>query len=1057
VLQNSLSLLGIQLPTEESDLENFRIRETEEINMYLRTHKIADLVHQPEITDPSAIAIINILACMWSPSYSCGRQRLMKCVSVMMANFCIKNGRCDVSSVAYTCYSFIAGIHYSDFKTGHEFGLIGVELCELYDNLRSRTQSYLIYGCSAVFWTRPIRQAVYYMEKCFETCLDAGNLATIGHAAHYIVSDYFFAGEQLHKCKKIHDRYFSYLKRTNMWMYTFGSCATTALRYLLGDDSYNENEEIKNFSSEVVVMGGYYSGKLMKIYWSRERTGAVEMADKAREHVVHYLFGTYKHVIAFFYSSLIYLWCMDDFSEEEKPLRMAQVLEMLSSLKLWASHCECNFMHKVHIIEAEIARCKKDLMLATELFEKAITSANKHGFLQYEGLANELCAEMLYVNGRDRYASCHIKDALYIYKRYGAQTKVRKIVQEHPWLIQDISDLGDEDLKDTSQLDLITLLRASTALSKELHLEGLMSEMMKLLLKNSGAYRVIFVLLQQDEKLLVVAEGSNDDPHDTIRAVPLESWSSNSIPKSIINFISRTQKSVLLDDCSIDNPYCSDPFWRESQVRSVLALPVVKQTVFKGVLYLESNLANAFNSSQIQFLNVLTSQITILLENAKFSALLESEKRYRSIAHELEVVKKRLEEFIDVLCHELRNPLNGLYGSKSCMADVLSQLNKFLDENDYLIDNESKRQFLKNSLKEFQEFLAAFSVSSEHLFDIVNTVLTLSVLENSQTVLQSIPFSVNDTLNQVLLMFKAKIAAKHLSFVLELPDEDYLVVGDPYRFKEVVINLLSNAVKFTDKGHIAIRYYCTACTDTDVTLAFNIEDSGIGLDETEQSRLFKAFSQANSQTYSRYGGTGLGLKISADLLELMGGSIELNSEKDKGTTFSFAVKFKRAPNDTEAALEENATSLHEEESTTLAETILSDSRKKLHILIAEDNSINAKLLKRIIDNSGYTCHVSHNGQEALDYYLAGNSVDVVLMDLEMPIMGGFEATQAIRREEQQRGITESVVIIGVSANARSEIVTSALSHGMQGFVTKPYHAKDILSVIALHSRPKESA
>ncbi|KAL0490183.1 hypothetical protein AKO1_006655 [Acrasis kona] len=417
--------------------------------------------------------------------------------------------------------------------------------------------------------------------------------------------------------------------------------------------------------------------------------------------------------------------------------------------------------------------------------------------------------------------------------------------------------------------------------------------------------------------------------------------------------------------------------------------------------------------------------------------------------------------------------------------------------------------FMNNQIEECRDSVAAMTISSDHLKDIVDTVLTVSMLEDESNRLQIVKFNPHQVIQMIAIMFKATVAEKKLTLLTKTDQssvQHFNVMGDLYRFKEVIINLVSNAIKFTEEGTITISIGIESIKDDQVTLLIQVQDTGIGIKKDEISKLFQKFSQANSQTFEKYGGSGLGLKISKEIVQLMGGTpLQIKSVYGKGSTFYFSVPFKMCtPTDdgnngggqlpsprgvtllsnpvrtskiamskhqlfdsfeknekTRQSSVSSPSSLigggHATTSTSSLSQVVNNSAQQhqsdappggYKILVVEDNKINQKLLCRVLSTASYEFDVADNGAECVQS-IRHNKYSMILMDIEMPVMGGIEATQKIRQMEDERNIPvqDRIVIIGVSANSRKESINLAMSAGMQGYITKPYMKNDILGVI----------
>jgi CheY-like chemotaxis protein len=268
----------------------------------------------------------------------------------------------------------------------------------------------------------------------------------------------------------------------------------------------------------------------------------------------------------------------------------------------------------------------------------------------------------------------------------------------------------------------------------------------------------------------------------------------------------------------------------------------------------------------------------------------------------------------------------------------------------------------------------------------------------------------------------------------EIPDS---IVGDPVRLRQVIVNLVGNAIKFTEHGEVGVRVEMESRGAAEARLLFTVSDTGIGISREKQHLIFEAFSQADTSTTREYGGTGLGLTIASRLVELMGGSIAVDSEPNQGSAFRFTVTvgLNQDPGQRPAA------------AGPAAQPFLVHSaqpKSELAILVAEDNPVNQKLAVRLLEKLGHQVHLVDNGEAAVRT-VNSRAFDVVLMDLQMPVMGGLAACTAIREQERARGT--HIPIIAMTAHAMQGDRGRCLQAGMDGYVSKPIDAKKLLETI----------
>ncbi len=369
--------------------------------------------------------------------------------------------------------------------------------------------------------------------------------------------------------------------------------------------------------------------------------------------------------------------------------------------------------------------------------------------------------------------------------------------------------------------------------------------------------------------------------------------------------------------------------------------------------------------------------------------------------------------FLAGMSHEIRNHLNSIIG----IADVLRETD---------LDDEQK------------EYLDIIDVSGNNLLNIINEILDFSKIEAGQVVLEKEEFSISKVVKDVISLHE--IGAKKNNLYLkadisgEVPD---ILIGDPVRVSQVLINLVSNALKFTDKGGITIKITPdlksrSKVAKKEIAIKFMVIDTGIGISEDSQDKLFKPFSQTHAAVERKKGGTGLGLVISMHLVEMMDGKIGVISDVGKGSTFWFTAKFQV----TEGQLLKG-----------YSEAKTTTTKNRTRILLVEDNVLNQHLTTSILTKEGFITDVAENGKVGLEMYKK-NKYDVVLMDIQMPVMDGIEATRMIRKfEKSVAGKGRKAKIVAVTAHTKDGEKQRLFEAGMDIYLSKPFKASDLTDLI----------
>lgn len=400
-------------------------------------------------------------------------------------------------------------------------------------------------------------------------------------------------------------------------------------------------------------------------------------------------------------------------------------------------------------------------------------------------------------------------------------------------------------------------------------------------------------------------------------------------------------------------------------------------------------------------------------------------EKYQLAMEKAESANQAKSEFLANMSHEIRTPMNAIVG----LTHILKTAQV----------SEERRH----------EFLDTLQLSSQSLLQLINDLLDIAKIENESIELENISFDLQHLFHEIISIMAIKAEEKKIELAFEFDEKlKGHFMGDPLRLKQIMLNLVGNAIKFTEEGVVTLRIEDKSShQERPAEICIDVLDTGIGIPKNKLEGIFSKFSQADSSITRKYGGTGLGLAITKKLIDLMNGQITVVSEEGEGSAFSVRISLPRCMASTSQM------------SLPLMNKLDDAASKKRRILLAEDSQANILVASTILESLGYHCEVAQNGKEALAKFRSGK-FDLVLMDMQMPVMDGYSAARQIRRDERKsRPKSAPIPIIGITAYALAGDREKCIQAGMDDYIAKPFKQEELQKKIisALNKSQKQAA
>jgi predicted ATPase/signal transduction histidine kinase len=974
-----LQPLGVEFP--ENPTQNDIGQALAETFSNLGDQEIEGLIDLPEMSDRHTIAVMRLLSSIMTFTYQTA-PTLLPLIVLKQVNLSLEFGNSSVSAFAYSVFGFLLCGIVGDIDRGYQFGHLAVRISESFKHFCSSAKVNLTISSHIISWKEHSKEVIDRILQSYAKNLEVGDLEFASYALEQYSYFSFLLGKNLANLEEEVNQYVDkifHLQHAPVayWNKILHQSILNLIQpqnapYDLVGEAYNEQEMLSLHlqANDGVALLYFYSSKLHLSYLFKNFTRSIEYADQAEQYLESGI-GKAITPLYFFYNSLARLAIYSEAPKYEQKTLLEKVKANQDKMQHWSHHAPMNYLHKFNLVEAELSRVLGNKLEAIELYDLAIAGAQEQGYIQEEALANELAAQFYLEWGRDSIAQVYVHAAYYAYQRWGATAKLNDMEQRYPQFLYSIS--GQSHPHETlshhrshrprssfhtnhtktsnhtsAALDLVTVLKASQALSSEIQLHKLISKLLQIVIENAGAESGALILRSGDS--LTIEAKANKNDQGQLSVTCMESVSvelERGVPASVINYVWRTGQTLTLDDATAQANWAVDPYIEEFQPKSILCTTICNQGKAIGILYLENNiLAGAFTSDRLEVLQPIATQAAISLENAMLyqdlaiaNERLEQhnqtlEEKVAERTQELQENNAQLNQALTELmqtqtqliqaekmsslgqmvagvAHEINNPVSFITGNLSHVREYANDLLQLVEcyQQEYpsptsAIENLTEAidfEFIKDDLP---KLFGSMQVGCDRIRKIVLGLRNFSRLDEADMK----PVDLHEGIENSLMILQHRLTAKG---DMGMPDieivKDYGDLPDVMcyaaQINQVVVNLLSNAIdavesRFSEdkasrssasNGGTQIPEKGKICIRTMINsgyVAIRISDNGIGIPEEVKHKLFDPFFTTKPVGK----GTGLGLSISYQIVvEQHQGQLSCHSIPGEGTEFEVQI------------------------------------------------------------------------------------------------------------------------------------------------------------------------
>ncbi|MES0489121.1 MAG: AAA family ATPase [Leptospirales bacterium] len=650
----TLKQLGIPLPGKPGKI--YILKEIVKSQILLRRKKSKSIIDLPEMKDERIIAAIEIMGLCTTPALTVAPD-YVPMIILKVFNLSLVHGIAPMSPFAIAIYGLILSSSMGNIKKGTEFGELAVNLSNKYQNNVGRAATFYTNYVGQLHLKIAFRDRSDAYKKAVNICLEDGNFEYYGYALWDYGQSLFSMGENLNnlsnQMEKIQKKIIPLKQPQTESGYNLVYQAVENLignsedKYAINGEKFNAEENIALWEEkkDISTYGNYRLFTLILHYIFGSKPETLEIARQVEKNVDIFLSLQTTMLFYLFYGLL--LSSLISKNSRNKRKHLSKLKKIIKKFKMWSDACPENYINKYILLQAELSRAEnKPMGETTKLYLEAIKLSNDQQITHEVAIANELMAKYYLSNNLVEIARIYMTNAYYSYMKWGCQPKMEALKQEYPQLIS-MEALGFEDttagnnmsevstrssILPSSSLDLASILKNSQAISQEIRLDELLKKMMRITIENAGAEKGYFLSQKQGMWHIEAANKLDDADVQVMQSTPIESPNSTPLVSiAIVNYVERTQNSIVLNDAENDTKFNNDPYIKKYKPKSVLCMPLIKQGQVVGIIYLENNLTtNAFPEERLEVLNLLSSQAAISIDNAGLYATLEDKVKERT-------------------------------------------------------------------------------------------------------------------------------------------------------------------------------------------------------------------------------------------------------------------------------------------------------------------------------------------------------------------------------------------------------------------------------------------